>query len=111
MVDVYGQLYYNSSGVGKYVKRDKTKEILMHMELRTERLLLRPLNVLDLWTVYEYASDIENTKYMIYFPHKSIEETRHFLECISAEWQKEETSFMNLLFFMILYTSERCSYI
>ncbi|ALX07816.1 hypothetical protein M972_11847 [Acetivibrio thermocellus AD2] len=36
----------------------------MYIELRNERLLLRPFSVLDLHTVYEYASYAENTKYI-----------------------------------------------
>ncbi|MDD4125180.1 MAG: GNAT family N-acetyltransferase [Eubacteriales bacterium] len=74
----------------------------MYIELKTERLLLRPLNVSDLQTVNEYATDAENTKYMIYLPNKSIEETYKFLDRVSAEWQKEEPSFYE---FAILYNS------
>lgn len=42
-----------------------TKEIEMSFVLKTERLVLRPLDIEDLDTVHEYASDVENTKYMI----------------------------------------------
>lgn len=74
----------------------------MYIELSTERLLLRPLNVSDLQTVHEYASDVETTKYMVPLPNKSLEETHRFLARVSAEWQKEEPSFYE---FAILYDS------
>ncbi len=38
----------------------------MYIELKTERLILRPLNIKDLNTVHVYASDIENTRFMIH---------------------------------------------
>jgi len=74
----------------------------MYIELKTERLLLRPLSVSDLYTAHEYASDIENTKYMIHLPNRSLEETRRFLERVSLEWQKEEPSFYE---FAVIYDS------
>jgi len=59
----------------------------MCIELVTERLLLRPLNVSDLQTVHKYASDAETMKYMFHLPKKSLEETRSFISRVSAEWQ------------------------
>jgi len=74
----------------------------MYIELRTERLLLRPLSVSDLHTVHEYASDPDTTKYMIHLPNSNLEETYSFLAHVSAEWQKEEPSFYE---FAIIYDS------
>lgn len=65
----------------------------MFIELKTNRLILRPLNIKDLDTVHAYASDIENTKYMIYLPNDTIEETSQFLACVTNEWEKDEPSF------------------
>ena len=42
----------------------------MYIELKTNRLTLRPLNIGDLDAVHTYASDIENTKYMINLPNE-----------------------------------------
>lgn len=81
---------------------DVKGEKLMYIELNTERLLLRPLSVSDLPTVDEYATDAENTKYMIHLPNKSLEETYNFLTRVSAEWQKKEPSFYE---FAIIYDS------
>lgn len=64
----------------------------MYIELKTERLLLRPLDVSDLKTVHRFEADAETAKYMLYPPDKSLEDTKRFLERISAEWKKETPS-------------------
>ena len=61
--------------------------------LQTERLVLRPLAVTDLETTHTYASDPENTQYMIYLPNQNKEETAQFLQRASSEWLKDEPSF------------------
>lgn len=65
----------------------------MYIELKTNRLTLRPLNIRDLDTVHTYASDIETTKYMIPLPNETIEETSQFLTHVTNEWEKDEPSF------------------
>ena len=65
----------------------------MHYEIKTERLLLRPLNISDLNTVHEYASDTENTRFMMRLPNRTIEETEEFLTRVTGEWEKDEPSF------------------
>lgn len=68
-------------------------ETHMYYEIKTERLLLRPLNISDLNTVHEYASDYENTRYMMWLPNRTIEETAEFLNGVAKEWEKDEPSF------------------
>ncbi len=46
--------------------------------IKTERLILRPLERNDLDTTHEYAGDVENTKYMIHLPNNTIKETEQF---------------------------------
>lgn len=65
----------------------------MYYEIKTERLLLRPLNIGDLNTVHEYASDVENSRYMMFLPNETIEETAEFLTRVTAEWEKSEPTF------------------
>lgn len=65
----------------------------MQTVLQTGRLTLRPLTLSDLDTVHVYASDPELTRYMIYLPNETREETRAFLTQVSEEWQKENPSF------------------
>ena len=59
------------------------------MTIRTDRLLLRPLCLSDLKTVHEYACDSENTKYMLFLPNASVQETENFLYSVEREWQQE----------------------
>ena len=55
-------------------------------ELRTERLLLRPVIVDDTETIFRtWANDPEVTKYMTWEPHPNVEETRR----IMAMWLED----------------------
>lgn len=65
----------------------------MYYEIKTERLLLRPLNISDLETTHLYASDEENTRYMLFLPTKTTEETAKFLYCVTNEWAKSQPAF------------------
>lgn len=56
------------------------------IELKTKRLVLRPLGLQYWEAVHEYASDIENTKYMMFLPNDTIEETKEFLEGVEKQW-------------------------
>ncbi len=60
---------------------------------KTERLTLRPLELSDLDTAHEYASDMKNTKYMVYLPNNTVKETEQFLQRVVAEWEKDNPSF------------------
>ncbi|MDR2888941.1 MAG: GNAT family N-acetyltransferase [Lachnospiraceae bacterium] len=57
--------------------------------IKTARLMLRALEINDLDTTYEYASDAKNTEYMIHLPDSTKEETEQFLQRVSNEWRKE----------------------
>ncbi|MBQ9767112.1 MAG: GNAT family N-acetyltransferase [Lachnospiraceae bacterium] len=72
-------------------------------ERHTERLVLRPLGREDMEAFYEYASDAEYTKYMVYYPHRSKERTKTFLEQVEAEWRKEVPQFYE---FAVLLSGE-----
>lgn len=56
------------------------------MELRTERLVLRPLCVQDLDTCNQYALDAETCRYMLFLPNQSSEETLAFLRDCEEGW-------------------------
>lgn len=49
-------------------------------ELTTPRLLLRTMSVDDAADLFEYASDPEVSRYLTWEPHRSIEESHHFLQ-------------------------------
>ena len=59
------------------------------MQIKTERLVLRPIGVCDLETTHAYASDPENTKYMMFLPNDSPEETEQWLRLSEQMWQSD----------------------
>jgi RimJ/RimL family protein N-acetyltransferase len=61
--------------------------------ITTQRLQLRPLELSDLHTTHEYASDAENTNYMIHLPNHTEQETERFLQRVVNEWKKEQSQF------------------
>ena len=65
----------------------------MPIQIKTERLVLRPLGTGDLQTVHAYASDAENTAYMLRLPNRTLQQTRQFLLCAEQEWQKKSPRF------------------
>ncbi|MDE7313868.1 MAG: GNAT family N-acetyltransferase [Eubacterium sp.] len=69
-------------------------------EIKTKRLLLKPLGLQYLDTVHAYACDPENTKYMLYLPNDSMQETAGFLKNADLEWKREHPSYYE---FAILY--------
>ena len=58
------------------------------MEIKTDRLTLVPLSMEHLQTAYAYSSDPENTKYMMFLPVDSLDETRRYIADCVAEMQK-----------------------
>ena len=61
--------------------------------IQTERLILRPLALKDLEDVAAYATDPENTTYMMFLPFDSVEETADYLREAEAQWTKEQPGF------------------
>lgn len=56
-------------------------------------LKIVPLGMNYFNSTYLYVSDFENTKYMLCFPHESIEETKIYLSQIEKEWNKKNPSY------------------
>lgn len=54
---------------------------------------MRPLDISDLNTVYEYASDYETTQYMCFAYKETIQEAEEFLNRVASEWKKSEPNF------------------
>lgn len=63
------------------------------MEIKTERLTLCPLGMEYLDSTFEYSSDKENTKYMMFLPNETIDEAVEFLENVEKEWESEAPEF------------------
>lgn len=68
--------------------------------INTKRLVLKPLGVEYLESVHEYASDPENTRFMLRLPNTTIEETRDFLQDAENEWKRGTPSFYK---FAVIY--------
>ena len=62
----------------------------MYCEIKTQRLLLRPLDVKDLDTVHQYASDEATTIFMQWLPNRTREETLAFLQAVTDQWNTEQ---------------------
>ncbi|MBQ6468453.1 MAG: GNAT family N-acetyltransferase [Lachnospiraceae bacterium] len=62
------------------------------MEIKTPRLLIKPLGPAFLETVQQYAGDPENTKFMRDLPSEKPEDTLRFLTRAGKEWEKAEQS-------------------
>lgn len=65
----------------------------MNIEIKMDRLLLRPLSIDDLNSVHTYASDRDNTRYMVWLPNDTKEETAQFLSRVTEEWKKATPDF------------------
>lgn len=61
-----------------------------YTEIRSDRLTLRPLTMNELESTHAYSGDLENTRYMMYLPYDSLEETAQVIREAEAEWQKDE---------------------
>lgn len=58
--------------------------------IKTERLTLRKITKKDLEDVYRYASDEEVSKFLLWSPHKSREQTKLYLKNITAAYNRGE---------------------
>ena len=65
-------------------------------ELQTERLTLKPMSPEYLESTHEYASDPENTVYMLFLPNDSIDDTLNYLKGAEEEFKKEKPSFYEM---------------
>lgn len=68
--------------------KDKLYKIFSHIPvLTTDRLILRAIHPSDAENVYEYSSDIEVPKYLLWYPHESIDYTEHYLRKIKLDYR------------------------
>jgi [ribosomal protein S5]-alanine N-acetyltransferase len=72
------------------MRRPSTKvgEILKDLPtLVTDRLVLRKMTPNDAEAVFAYASDPEVTRYVIWETHRSIEDSRAFLDLVTSKYE------------------------
>ena len=68
--------------------------------IETNRLTLKPMCTDYLLSTHEYASDPENTVYMLFLPNDSIDDTLAYLIGAEKEFQKEEPMFYEMGVFL-----------
>lgn len=71
------------------------------MQIKSERLLLRPLSLKDLITTHAYASDHQANAYMLHLPNDHLQETEGFLKACEANWRHYDKSAFQLDFAII----------
>ena len=55
--------------------------------IKTSRLLLRKISKNDIFDVFEYASDPEVSKYLLWYPHVNLDFTRRYLKLIEKSYK------------------------
>ena len=69
---------------------DLSRFFEQHPVLETERLLLRPVTLDDKDAIFDYASDPEVTKYMLFNTHTSIADVMAFYDWLKTSWENRE---------------------
>lgn len=72
------------------MKKEDFKLFKKIPELRTKRLILRKIDVKDLSDVYDYASNPEVSKYLLWYYHRSITYTKKYLKFIEKLYKKAD---------------------
>jgi len=65
------------------------------MTLTTRRLTLVPVNMSHLHSTFEYAGNLENTKYMMFLPYDSLEETENVIRQSIEYWHSENPAYLH----------------
>jgi ribosomal-protein-alanine N-acetyltransferase len=67
---------------------------IFDQKLKTERLILRRLELSDVQDMFEYTSNPDVTKYLEWNHHKDISLTRSFINKAIANYENDKTSFL-----------------
>ena len=68
--------------------------------IKTERLVLKANGLEYLDSTHKYASDTENTKYMINLPNETKEETAQYLKDVEDEWNNPNQLYYEYAIFL-----------
>lgn len=55
--------------------------------LESERMSFRAIKRSDLYDIYEYSSNPKTSQYLLWNPHKSISETKEFIEIVLSKYK------------------------
>ena len=65
------------------MKKDRLYKVFTNMPtLRTERLSMRPMHMIDAEDMFDYAKRDEVTKYLLWSPHPSVSYTKDYLRYV-----------------------------
>ena len=68
-------------------KGKKIKAVFANIPtFETQRLILRRIRVSDSSDMFEYSSDYEVTRYLTWYPHKTIDESREYAEYLQERY-------------------------
>ena len=81
------------------INQHKETKMKSKIEIKTKRLIIRPVQIGDETEIHEYAGDKEITM-MFWLPNDTFEETADFVKRNAEEWNKpDQTNFE----FLIIY--------
>lgn len=69
------------------------------MEIKTERLTLKPFRLRNLFSTYSYGGDKENTTMMMFLPYKSIFEAANKIIQSKKQWKLDKPDFLAFAIF------------
>ena len=70
-----------------FMKKDDVYKIFSNMPtLKTERISLRPMHVIDAEDMFDYAKRSDVTKYLLWSPHPSVSYTKDYLKYIHSRY-------------------------
>lgn len=67
------------------------KNFLDTPKLETERLILRKITLDDAGDIFHYANDKEVSKYLLWYPHNTINDTKEFINFTMNRYKKDES--------------------
>jgi len=71
------------------IKEKNIRRVFTHPPvLTTERLILRPMRESDAENMFEYASDTEVTKYLLWDAHPTLKYTKDYLKFIQTKYKE-----------------------
>ncbi|MBQ9429630.1 MAG: GNAT family N-acetyltransferase [Clostridia bacterium] len=70
------------------MKREDVHEVFTKIpNFKTERLLLRPMQMMDAFDMYEYARLQTTTRYLLWSPHPDLEYTKNYLSFVLGKYR------------------------
>ena len=59
-------------------------------QLITPRLLLRKLSMSDAQDLYEYSREEDVARYVLWYPHRTVSDSRFYLKCLMRQYRNHE---------------------